>query len=207
LEKKMGLAIGRFIVDTHVHAQRHAFKFKERGIKPNWATLAEGMPDVEVYDNTPRLLYDMERYGVDVCVIMPAFGMTDELNVEIMKANPDKFVSLCNGSAYMKKLRRGEVEWSIEAMCEELDRLLGTGLYVGIGRVLGEWGNPSLAHDIAAAYPDVPLIMDHGGMQGWWSEMYMDATLQVAASHRNVYLETGLFIGLSSMRNRFVTLI
>ncbi len=56
----MGLAKGRFIIDTHVHAQRHAFKFKKRGIKPGFRALAEGMPDVEVYDNTPRLLYDME---------------------------------------------------------------------------------------------------------------------------------------------------
>ena len=242
----MGIARGRFLVDTHVHAQRHAFKFKDRGIKPDWATLAEGMPDVEVYDNSPRLLYDMERYGVDMCVIMPAFGMTDELNAEIVKAHPDKFVSLCSGTAYMEKVRKGETKWSIEGHCEELDRLLGAGLYVGIGegmpgsmvprdpiswderfkeiskimelgrkykvpvsyhtgtlsgyagarrvgRVTGEWGNPSFAHDIAAYFPDVPIIMDHGGMQGWWSEMYMDATLHVAASHPNVYLETGLY--------------
>ena len=242
----MGIARGRFIIDTHVHAQRHAFKFKERGIKPDWKTLAEGMPDVGVYDNTPRLLYDMERYGVDMCVIMPAFGMTDELNTEIIKARPDKFVSLCSGTAYMKKVRNGEVKWSIEGHCEELEKLLSTGLYVGIGegmpgamidrepiswnerfkeicqimeiaqkykvavsyhtgtitgyagavrvgRVLGEWGNPSLAHDIAASFRDVPLIMDHGGMQGWWSDMYMDPTLHVAAAHPNVYLETGLY--------------
>lgn len=68
--------------------------------------------------------------------------------------------------------------------------------YAGVrrtGRVLGEWGNPLLAHDIAATFPDVPLILQHGGMQGWWSEMYMDATFQAAASHRNVYLETGLY--------------
>jgi hypothetical protein len=34
---------GRFVVDTHVHAQRHAFKFQERGIDPNYANLTEGM--------------------------------------------------------------------------------------------------------------------------------------------------------------------
>ena len=81
----MGIATGRFLLDTHVHAQRHAFKFKERGIKPSYSTLAEGMADVDVYDNSPRLLYDMERYGVDMCVLIPAFGMTDELNAEIVK--------------------------------------------------------------------------------------------------------------------------
>lgn len=241
----MGIARGRFVVDTHVHAQRHAFKFKERGIKPDYATLAEGMPDVQVYDNTPRLLYDMERYGVDMCVIQPAFGMTDEINAEIVKDHPDKFVATCGATAYRQRVRRGEVEWSVEELCKELDRLLSTGIYRGIGeglpsnlnktltweerfeeicqimevarkhkvlvgyhtgtlsgysgarrgvgRALGEWANPLLAHDIASAYPDVPIIMQHGGMQGWWSEMYMDATFQVAASHPNVYLETGLY--------------
>jgi len=77
---------GRFVVDTHVHAQRHAFKFQKRGIDPNYATLAEGMstdPEVVIYDNSARLLYDMERYGVDMCIISPAFGMTDEINQEL----------------------------------------------------------------------------------------------------------------------------
>ena len=78
---------GRFVVDTHVHAQRYAFKFQERGIDPNYATLAEGMssdPEVVIYDNSARMLYDMERYGVDMCIISTAFGMTDEINQEIM---------------------------------------------------------------------------------------------------------------------------
>lgn len=243
----MGLAKGRFVVDTHVHAQRHAFKFKERKIAPNWVKLAEGMrkdKEVVVYDNSPRLLYDMEIYGVHMCVIQPAFGMTDEINADIVKAHPDKFVSLCGGTAYLKKVRNGEVEWSSEAFCEELDRLLSTGLYVGIGEGMpghvatrsenrwekrfehicgimevarkhkvvatyhtgtlsgyagskgfrgDDWKDPALCHDVAAAYPDVPIIMCHGGMQGWWSEMYMDRVLHVAASHSNVFLETGLY--------------
>jgi len=45
----------------------------------------------------------------------------------------------------------------------------------------------------AREYPDVPIIMAHGGMQGWWSEKFMDDTLQVVASFDNVYLETGLY--------------
>ena len=243
----MGIAIGRFLVDTHVHAQRHAFKFKERKIKPDYATLAEGMPDVEVYDNSPRLLYDMERYGVDMCIIQPAFGMTDELNGEIVKNHPDKFIAMAGATAYKKKARRGEIVWNIKELCKELDGLLSTGLYRGIGegipsnrqrekpytweerfdeicqimeiankykvpvgfhtgtisgysgakrekgRSSSEWSNPNLAHDIAASFPEVPLIMQHGGMQGWWSEMHMDSTFHVAASHHNVYLETGLY--------------
>lgn len=251
----MPVARGRFVIDTHVHAQRHAFKFRERGMKPNYAALAEGMAtdaNVDVYDNTPRLLYDMERYVVDMCVIMVGYGMTDELNAEIVKKHPDKFVAMCCASAYRQKVNRGEAEWSIKDLCRELDQLLSTGLYrAGIGegipghpmrkkrytweerfdeicqimevarnhkvpvgyhtgtgtiayagatgqaglarRALMDVTDPLLAHDVAAAYPDVPLILQHGGMGGWWSEMYMDACFQVAAAHPNVYLETGLY--------------
>jgi predicted TIM-barrel fold metal-dependent hydrolase len=53
--------------------------------------------------------------------------------------------------------------------------------------------DPLLVHEIATSFPDVPIIMSHGGMQGWWSEMYMEPTLNVAAGHDNVYLETGLW--------------
>ena len=84
----MGIARGRFLIDTHVHAQRHAVKLRERGIKPTFDTLATEMrwgSNVVLYDNTPRLLYDMDRYGVDMCVIMPGMGMSDELNLVIVK--------------------------------------------------------------------------------------------------------------------------
>lgn len=250
----MGIARGRFIVDTHVHSQRHAAKFKSRGIKPDYTTLGDEMmrsSHIDVYDNSPRLLYDMDRYGVDMCVVMPAFAMTDDLNAEIVEKYPDKFIGMCGATEYLTKVKRGEVEWSIEELCKELDRLLSTGLYRagigegvptnpspekpyvweerfeeisqimevarkhevpvgyhtgmptgyagavsiigGLGRPQTDWGNPLLAHDIAAAYPEVPIIMQHGGMQGGWSEMYIDATLEVAASHPNVYVETGMY--------------
>ena len=250
----MGIARGRFVIDTHVHAQRHAAKFKSRGVKPDYSTLGEEMmrsSHMEVYENSPRLLYDMERYGLDMCIIMPAFAMTDELNGELVKRYPDKFIAMCGATEYMLKARRGEIEWAVEDLCKELDRLLSTGLYRGgigegipqnprprkpyiweerfeeicqimevarkyhvpvgyhtgmptgyagatrimgvLGRAHTDWGDPLLAHDIAAAYPDVPIIMQHGGMQGSWSEMYIDATLEVAAAHPNVYVETGMY--------------
>jgi len=75
----MGIPCARFIVDTHVHAQRHAAKFKERGVKPDFTTLSKEMGLADTYDNSPCLPYDMERYGVDMCVLQSAFGMTNEL--------------------------------------------------------------------------------------------------------------------------------
>lgn len=247
----MGIARGRFVIDTHVHAQRHAVKMRDRGIKPTFDNLAREMrwsENVVLYDNSPRLLYDMERYGVDMCVIMPGFGMTDELNGEIVKAHPDKFVAQCKGTKYWKRVAKGEIEWDIKDLCKEMDELFSTGLYRGgigeglpfnpkmkkpytweerfeeicqmmevarkhkvpvsyhtgnptgyggalhlgiYGRPRTDWGEPLYAHDIAATYPDVPIIMHHGGMEAWWSEMYMDRTFQVAGSHPNVYLQCG----------------
>lgn len=53
--------------------------------------------------------------------------------------------------------------------------------------------NPLWAHDIAISFPDVPIIMEHGGIEGWWGESLYEGCLHVAASHKNVYLETGRF--------------
>ena len=245
----MGYAKGRFVVDTHVHAQRTAVKFKDSNVKPSYAGLAktmkEGGAEVTPLDNSARLLYDMERYGVDMCVIQPAFAMTNEINAELVKKYPDKFIAMCSDVETEKKAVRGEQKWTIEAACKELDDLLSTGLYKGgigeglpsnsamekpisweerfeqicqimevarkhkvpvsyhTGRGIGylaarishapDWDDPSLALDVATAYPDVPIILAHGGMQGWWSEMYIDRTWQVAAATDNVYLEVGLW--------------
>ena len=244
----MGIAKGRFMIDTHVHAQRHAMNWKGRKESPDYVNLMKGMQRSVAYDNSPRLLYDMERYSVDMCILLRGPGMGDELNMEIIKDHPDKFIGMCGGSSYIDKCRRGETRWDIKEFCKELDDVLSTGLFVGIGEgmptgpiadmnkllpwearfeeichimevarkhkvttgfhsggmsgygggrhQLGrrayqlEW-NPLLGHDIAAEFPDVPLIIVHGGMDGWWSEMYMDPVLEVAAAHPNVYIETG----------------
>src|SRR5689334_4085397 len=91
---------GRFIVDTHVHAQRFAAgsALREQGEGARTAryeTLAQVIRRLQRYDSSPRLLYDMDCYRVDVCVLLPAFGMTNELNVTLVERHPDKFVAVC----------------------------------------------------------------------------------------------------------------
>ena len=53
-------------------------------------------------------------------------------------------------------------------------------------------GNPLLCHEVAAMYPDVPIVMSHGGIElsGYYMQDY-EKCLNVAASHKNVFLETG----------------
>lgn len=245
----MGIARGRFIIDTHVHVQRQVARFRSTGMKPEYSKLAEMMTmgEVDVFKNEGKVLYDMDRYGVDMCVIIPAFSMTDDLNGELVKQHPDKFVAQCGATDYVMKVKQGKEKWSVSRVCQELDRLLSTGLYrAGIGEgiplymgqqyewrqrfeeicqimevarkhkvavgyhtgmlpsgYLGgrmffgisrhEFGDPLLCHDIATKYPDVPIILQHGGMQGAPYEHYMDRCFEVAAAHPNVYLETGMY--------------
>jgi len=240
--------IARFVVDTHVHSQRHAAGATLKGSK-DYGDLGRAMVGVDAYDNSPRLLYDMERYGVDMCVIEPAFGMSNEINVEQMKKHPDKFV--CNCQAGTKHTRDrvavGEIEWSMDAVLEELEELLKTGNFVGIGEGMpmmamrpsepgkppqmpdenslfqnmfkvcdlarsfkvpvryhcgmnvgyeggggmGANWNPLWARNLATNFPDVTIIMEHAGIEGWWWEQLYDGCLYVAAGSKNVYLETG----------------
>src|SRR4030067_3381343 len=132
----MGIARGRFVIDTHVHVQRQAAKFQKTGVKPEYSKLAEMMTmgEVDVFKNEGRLLYDMERYGVDMCIIIPAFSMTDEINGELVKQYPNKFAAQCGATDYVMKVKQGKEKWSVDRVCEELERVLSTGLYrAGIG--------------------------------------------------------------------------
>jgi predicted TIM-barrel fold metal-dependent hydrolase len=248
----MGYAKGRFVVDGHVHAQRHAVKFKDKKIKPSFEYLQQEMPLTETFDNSDRLLYDMKKYDVDMCVILPAnmYGMNNEINADLVKKYPDKFIATCHALETRKKAQRKEQEWTLEAACKELEELLDTGLYQGgigegtdwnpmrtsqitwddrrkelraqfdiarnhkvpisstlvygmVGYVGGgvkypqrgapEMFDPILFADLLPEYPDVPFIMVHGGMTGWWSEKLVEQVCYLAACFENAYIETGMY--------------
>jgi predicted TIM-barrel fold metal-dependent hydrolase len=244
---------GRFVVDTHVHAQRFAAGGALAGQtfdpKQQWDVLGATMSGLVPYENSARLEYDMDCYGVDMCVLLPAFGMTDELDLELVERSPDKYVAACGATEYMLRCREGEEEWSIDGVCAELDRLLATGKFVAVGESMpympvpyDKWKpvgraeavtnmlriaevahrhgvalryhtgipygytaaysygflgpgnfNPLWGHDIAAAFPDLTLVFDHGGIQAGWWERWYEECLNVIAAHDNVYVETGLW--------------
>jgi len=53
------------------------------------------------------------------------------------------------------------------------------------------FSNPAFIDDIATEYPEVPIIIAHIGVQGFfYFGTYADMALLVAARHENVYLET-----------------
>jgi len=252
------MKLGRFIVETHCHGQRHAVRIQDHGDESQYETLpdkmkmavpadeSDGDDDVVVYNNSDRVLRDMDTYGVDMCVLLPSFGMTNEINQEIIEENPDKFIAAAAPVQTKKKALRGEEEWSWEAAAEELDhwlsqdgfRMTGEGIrgdptrtepvewkqrkkdmrhvfdvaadhgvpvrwhtgYVsgyggahGLFNLFPDWSDPTLASQMKAEYPEVPIIFDHGGMQAGWQEKHVDKCCQVAASFDDVYLEIGLY--------------
>ena len=119
------MKLGRFVVDTHVHAQRFAAgpRLRESGVLEltggaQWEALGEAILDLEPYDNSKRLLEDMDTYGIDACVLLPSFGMSNEINAEIVAQNPDRFAALCYPVEHQHRIDAGEDEWTIEAVCE-----------------------------------------------------------------------------------------
>ena len=64
----------------------------------------------------------------------------------------------------------------------------------GAGRVRATralyYSNPIFIDDIATEYPDVPIIIAHAGVQGFYSfGNYSDMAITVAARNANVYIE------------------
>ena len=47
------------------------------------------------------------------------------------------------------------------------------------------------ARNLATNFPEVPIILEHAGIEGWWWEQLYEGCLFVAAGSKNVYLETG----------------
>jgi hypothetical protein len=125
------MKLGRFIVDAHVHAQRFAagsaLAASGSQVKPTgYGDLAKAIRTLTPYDNSPRLLYDMACYDVDMCVLLPAFGMTNELNLQIVEAHPERFVAVCGAMDTQRKATHDEASWSAQAAAAELDALLAT---------------------------------------------------------------------------------
>ncbi len=122
---------GRFVVDTHVHITT-LYKRKAK----TKISLGGGY-EYETYDNSSLCLYDMDRYGVDMCVLLPSWpGTLNEMQAMLVDKYPKKFVACCSDQTLRLKTARGEAEWTLEAALEEVESALKTGKHVGIGEFL-----------------------------------------------------------------------
>ena len=130
------LKLGRFIVDTHVHAQRHAAGKALKGLK-EYSDLGHAMFEIEAYENsTPSPLRHGVLWGGHV---RPRTGLWHDQRDKRRagkKISRQVFVCSCQAKATRDKALRGEIKWTMDAACEELDALLGTGNFVGIGECM-----------------------------------------------------------------------
>lgn len=236
----------RFVVETHAHITS---LYKPKGEK-GWDRLTKGElywtnEELEYFDNSGLCLYDMERYGVDMCLLKASagFGSTNEAQAALVDKYPDKFRAFCNAQTLKDKIHRGEAQWSLDAAAEEVATALNTGKFIGIGEFIPsragapwslkckepptfnerlneyrtfaelarKYGVTIDFHDfacrypfnvyvllarIASEYPDVPIILCHGGYSiGGYSEgaSIIRKACAIAGNYgrMNIYLETG----------------
>ena len=231
------MKIGRFVVDGHIHGStlyRPAGEHKEgeSAVNKLWS-------EIEPYDNSDIIIYDMDAYGVDMGILQPSFaGTINEMQAQIVDKYPNRFRALCSDQTQRLKCARGEAEWNIDTALEEIEAVVtsdwGKGRFIGIGEFApggmgvvrkpptyeqrldeflqvaklaskynlsiefheyesNTWGGgPGAGYAIVSAmarqYPEVPIIIEHGG--GQYPEDIRQAC-NVAAMAENVYLETG----------------
>ena len=128
-------SIARFIVDTHCHistlyqpATEEGWKMVEKG---EWTGLVE---ELEHYDNSALTIYDMDRYGVNMAILLPSItGTTNENQAKIVKKHPDRFRACCSDQTTVLNAKRGKAPWTFKAALKEVDKALGSGNHVGIG--------------------------------------------------------------------------
>lgn len=128
-------SIARFIVDTHCHITTLYQPATEEG----WEKVAQcewsGLEyELEPFDNSALTLYDMDRYGVDMAILLPSIpGTTNESQAKLVKKFPHKFRACCSDQLTILKAIRGEEKWTFKAAMKEVEGALKTGLFVGIG--------------------------------------------------------------------------
>ena len=225
----------RFVVETHAHLT--TLYVPKKGTEDNHPHLHE----VEPFDNSPFTLYEMDRYGVDMCLLKPsACGTTNEMQAALVEKHPDKFRAFCADQGLKLRMAREGAKWTLDEAAEEVEAALKTGNFVGIGegapkdldplkvysfeerleeyRVFMElarkydvtidfhefawdyeWDPYKLLMRLSREYPDVPIIVNHGGYSiGDYAEGAASvrkacrvASEAVGEGGTNIYLETG----------------
>lgn len=131
----MRRSIARFVVDTHCHITT----LYQPGTDEGWEVVERGewtglRDELAIFDNCYLTMYDMDRYGVDMAILLPSItGTTNETQAKLVKRFPDRFRACCSDQKTILRAMRGEQPWSFKAALEEVEEALKTGWFVGIG--------------------------------------------------------------------------
>ncbi len=106
--------------------------------------------------------------------------LLDDLKLDGIKIHPPHQLLAPNahidGDPTLLELYSGCQERGIPVMVHT-----GTSVFPG---ARGKYGDPMLCDDVAVDYPELPLILAHGGRPLW-----MDTAFHLIRRHRNVYMD------------------
>ena len=128
--------IARFVVDTHSHISTLYQPKGENSLSIRANGRWNGMVgEVEAYDNTALAIYDMDRFGVDIAILLPSMcGTYNETQVKLMNKHPGRFRACCSDQTTMTRTMLGEINnWNLQMSLDEIEAALKTGNFVGIG--------------------------------------------------------------------------
>ena len=131
----MRRSIARFIVDTHCHITT----LYQPGTKAGWEMVERGEwngleHELAPFDNCFLTLYDMDRYGVDMAILLPSIpGTLNETQAKLVKRFPNRFRACCSDQKTVLNAIRGGAPWTFKAALKETEEALKTSYFVGIG--------------------------------------------------------------------------
>lgn len=152
-------------MDAHVHITT---LYKPRGMTRGWDFPDKWTPvfkwvqvDCEPFDNSALCLHEMERYGIDLCILLPSVtGTTNEMQAMLVDKYPDKFRAFCSDQRLKMKVVRGEAKWTLEEALAEVEAALETGKFVGIGEVVPADPDPKKAYTFRERLDELRKIYD-----------------------------------------------
>ncbi len=131
----MNRSIARFVVDTHCHITTLYQPATEAGWEKVEREEWNGLQDeLQPFDNSALTLYDMDRYGVDVAVLLPSIpGTLNETQAKLVKRFPNRFRACCSDQRTVLDAVQGKAPWTFKTALAEVEEALKTGWFVGIG--------------------------------------------------------------------------
>ena len=131
-------SISRFAVDTHMHISTLYMPAKDNARSQEmWEDgVWNGLTwEVEHHDNDKIAIYDMDRYGIDMAILLPSIpGTTNEHQAALVDKYPNRFRACCSDQTMRHLIVQGKLkDWKFQMSLDEVDAALKTGKYVGIG--------------------------------------------------------------------------
>ena len=170
----------------------------------------ETFKDISIED----LLLDMERTGVEKCIISTDAEDPDERVLTFPKLHPDRFVLSVSldprrGMHAVRALQRmahehavvlaritpfiielppnDRVYYPIYSKCIELDLPIAINTGLPGPPMPGKCQDPMYLDEVCVFFPELKLVMAHGA-DPWW-----DVAIRLMIKYRNLYLQTSAY--------------